>query len=143
MGGPSKKVVLEVTATLLHDDWGELPDVPPRPKKDALAKALSGTLPVEENPFSPVWLEAGEATRRNSIQEQLALWESSGPLSLGAHDYITLADGRRVIAHELFEQMHRSAYTLLKQGVSVAETAALTHLTVAQVIEIQKEFNLQ
>ncbi len=107
-----------------------------------MTKAIAGVIPVEENPLGPLWLEAGEAANRDSVQEQLALWESSGPLALGAHDYITLPDGREVLGHVLFEKLHQRAYTLLKQGVSIAETAALTHLRVDQVREISQQFQL-
>jgi hypothetical protein len=125
------------------DDWGELPTAPKVDKLDRLLQR-AGISPTAGSPLSdPLFMPSEQSAERRSIREQLRLYQTAGPLALGAHDYITLADGRRIAADKFYENQNRLAYELLLRNVDHRSIAARTHLDVSDVAVIAERYHLK
>jgi hypothetical protein len=126
----------------LERHWREAFGKETLPRRDALARAVAGVLPIDGDPLrDPLFLPADVAERRESIMQQMATYEdSSMPCGFNDHD---IKDGDHIYrADEYKVWQHRTAYDLLSRGVDVRTIAAMIHREPAWVDEVAREFNL-
>jgi hypothetical protein len=116
-----------------YDDFGEIAPQPVKVKKpDALAKAMKGSIPVEDNPLSSQWREAGEVEARRIVMQQLA-----------RDEVINLANGEWVTTDRFRRAMDRKAFDMVQQGATVDDVTHHCFMNEAQVRAIAARHGLQ
>ncbi len=129
----------------LEKHWRDAMQQPESRRPDALARAVAGVMPVDADADvlrNPLWLSEEEYARRQSVMEQIKLYNSSG-WCVTAHDYIDLHDGNPPIKGDDFQvRMHRLAYDMLRNGADIRAVAVASYMTVEAVQDLAQQFNL-